>query len=442
MRVTKYSDDIFSPNGDINFITDYHTLGMAIGVKPSTLSYLLRPSREGKRVIDEKVTAVPLKKGRKTYSSHHPLKYVQQRIGYLLLRLQRTLDTDHLWSYKPGFDVYKHIHEVSGAKYFVECDVKKYFDNINTTKIADTLNFLGMQRRGSMLLARYLTVLRMSPSGKPIRTLQQGSKASPYMSNLVGYYYFDRPILQWIEEMKSTYPKAKITYKRYCDNLVMALDGDIPIGLPKEAKQLFIDVILGAKFRYHGLRITPNNHPKKNQKFLGVVLNDKIRIEKEKYEELRATLFNACRTSVDTTASRYFEVNPILKRPQYDAGSRLLRLYKEKFRMVMTGKVANITSINKYDGLALKKLLSAAYYLCDLNFNHTDWTNSSPTVYCTGETLEGEKRFTLHEELFKAVKQYKNKAESVDDYIGRIDSVWTDVIRQKEEETAEVSNSG
>lgn len=442
MQLSNFSENILVPNGDIKFISDYQTLGMSAGIKPQTLSYLLQHKEGGKRVIDEQVYKVPVKKGRMTYGSRPALRYVQSRLGFMLLRLQRTINTDHLWSYKPGFNVYNHIQDVSNSKYFVECDIKKYFDHINTTKIADTLHYLGMGKRGSMLTARYLTVLRQSARGKPIRTLQQGSPASPYMSNLVGYYYLDIPILQWVDEMHKKYPRAKITYRRYCDNLVMALDGEIPMDLPKEAKQMMIDTILGAKFGYHGLRVTPNNHPKKHQKFLGVVLNDKIRIEKEKYEELRAILFNACRKGLDVAAKDYFEKNPIMYKPEYEDPRQLNKVYHQKFKMVMGGKIANITSINKNDGLALKKLLQGAIALDAI------WEEQSQSIY-NGEKLYNVSPSTSTQEtdtvwkieidkrIFPLIKTYKNSSEPLGAYVNRLTAAWSNIVKYAEE-SAEV----
>lgn len=403
MKVTRFTKDVFmSPNGRNAMVHDYQTLGVRTYISPQKLSWVLMKNEDGERNIHSMVKKTPIN-GRMTYMSAPPLRYIQDKMEAMLLEEQNKLPIEHIWSYRPKINIYDLLQKYAGYKYFIQLDIKKFYDNITIKKIASCLSEPehGFTERGATLIARYLTVKRKSLNGSYYEyTLQQGSPASPYMSNIVGYHMFDKHILPWVEQMRKEHPDMKIDYVRYCDNLALFLDGEVPIEVLKGYKDLVHQVITNAKFRYHEYELIPRNHPKRNQKFLGVVLNDKARIENQKFIRIRATLFNACTNGIEDTIDRFFTIHPLQLHDSFQ--EVLLKEIKlKKFNSIMQGRVSNANCVSKKQGLQLQKLLAASKIIAEHKL-HYKWAPSlSPSV-------------------FQIVKSYKNGNEGLLEYKARL----------------------
>lgn len=397
--ITRYSKDLFeSPQSAFGFIDDWYDLGVQIGVKVKTLSYSLKERDNLQKLIRLGDRVV--------YDSAPALKRVQNRLTAFLTQLYDFIDTDHLLGYIKGKDPRKIVREeCTGHSYLVHFDIKGYYDHIRIHHIVDTLKTFGFSHRGAKLIARYC-VVRREIKGKTISTLQQGSPASPILSNLVGYRMFDEALMVWLNDHFSSMPEISFKYMRYSDNVALFLNGEIPIESIQAYKDFVRDHLTQMGFKTHKWVTRPNNHPKQNQKFLGIVLNQIARIEKDKFNRLRATLFNACSKGLSDAAEQYFNSGeaelPTMLESSYTNHAVIKQLMVDKFVQSMNGNIAYIKSINANHALQLKKMLVASQELAS-NYNFVRLP--------TGE---------LAPAVFEIIKDYKEADQTLEHFLGAL----------------------
>lgn len=391
------------------FIDDWYDLAAVIGVQPRTLSYILRNKRQHEPGSPESVYKLWRDGDRVGYYSTKSLKFVQQRMMPLLSSIYSLFAHDHIWSYMQGVRVSEKLAELVKRKYIIKFDIKKYYDNITFAHIKETLMHYGFTERGAKLVTRYLTVKR--PVGRPLTTLQQGSPISPMVSNIVGNYLFDAPLLAWLEDQKAAYPRLDARYHRFSDNFLISLDGEIPMEFIHSLQAKVTEVIRKAGFEYHKWQAVPNNHPKSNQKFLGLVLNHTLRIDKHLLDCWQATLFNACVKGLSPAAVVYWQDNPAwqLEDFSYAFGSEADKWKIEKFLNTMGGKIAYIKNINAGHYKALHKLLNAArllHHVQDLAYVVDDDADITAAYL-----------HKLRPRAFEQIKNYRNDAQDEETFL-------------------------
>jgi hypothetical protein len=387
------------------------------------------------------------RKRRYVYKSDSPLSSIQERIGAILSGIcEKELDETKVVAYMKGVNAAKVFSRNVDKKYQVQFDVKKYYDHVSYRHIKETLMDHGFQRLGAQLVSYLCTVKRTLPkTGQVINTLQQGSAASPAISNLVGYKYIDVPILEWIEGKKGQFPYAEFIYARYSDNVFLWVDypdnKTVPIEVFKEYKQFVKDTLAKNRFWTHHWATIPNNHPKRNQRALGIVLNKRARVDKATLSTWRSTLFNACRCGMDIAARNYwndrgrpFNPDDDEDLPEHIQDERDV----ERFIMVARGMVSYVGSINWEHGLQLDKLLTVAkeLYECHTNRlytgvyktveldNRAEWV--STFKWELDNQLEPKEVYhsrVLAPEALHILKQYKNKTESLENFKEKMCSI-------------------
>lgn len=362
-----------------SFVIDFHTLGIVTNVLPNVYSYLyhhVRSGAEHKKIV--------LKKGRVVYKSSPTLYKAQYGIGTLLGSLVEETAGDWLLSYRKGLNPINALKEFSGSKCMIHFDIKKYFDNIKFEHIVQTLQYFGFSA-GAKLVARYCVL--------PNNRLQQGSAASPAVSNLVGMYLFDSKIMKYLESYEG------ISYVRYCDNIVIfSKDSVLSEEFYNEYKTVCNNILKEAGFNTHKWVKTSNNNPKRNMKWLGVVLNNLMRAETREYDSLRGLLFSLAKASdikwaLLKNGGRLIQnVGGISNRVKGDY------YVINKFIHHLTGKVAYINNINNKQGLCCEKLL--AVIKRRMSFRN-------PYIKDT-------------EDLVRNLKTYKNQSESLEEFVSKV----------------------
>ncbi len=416
MRIRHIDMNFESISGVLGFIDNWYDLSGMLGVQPKTFSYVLMNKKQHPPGSEDSLYRMWRVGDRVGYYSENPLKFIQKRLLLLLRGIYSTIPEEHMdciWAYMKGLVVTKKLEEFENRKYLVKFDIKKYYDTIGYRHVVETLCHFGCTKRGAKLIARYLTVKRPGGKNNPT-TLQQGSCASPMVSNIVGYYYFDKPLLDWFAEQRALYPKLDIRYGRYCDNFGISLDGEIPMEFIRRLRDKAAEIIHSAGFRYHKWSAIPCNHPKSNQFFLGVVVNHRRRIANAVYNAARATLFNTCVLGTSVSVKRYWDENPTAK---FDSAASpmltdVLTVKKEAFFSRMQGKIAYLKHIRSGHYNALRKLLYAAKML--------DCIADMAYVVNTETTLQSWKHFVLDGPVFLAVKKYGDSRQSLDDYLSGI----------------------
>jgi hypothetical protein len=334
------------------------------------------------------------------------LRGIQHRLVPLLDPLLGGLPgSECALAYRKGVSASKELERSSESAMLITCDISKYYDNITLQHIEDVLVELGFTPLGARLVGRYCVV-----RNKNGQTLQQGSPASPALSNLVGYFAFDKPILGWLSEHA---PSAR--YVRYCDNLALFFPEDPPRELTETYVAFVRETCTKSGFKTHSWSFVAYNHPKRNQKFIGIVLNHDARVEMRYIDSLRAMLHFTCLNGIDAAMIKYAGLHDV-----DGGGDRLLRItlicctdtqkkeFRQKFLRILSGHVQYVGRINEVHGLWLRKLYAAVRTLHGEN---------SMTFF--GELYEIP-HGPQNKELREAIHRYKRMDESLDAYIDNL----------------------
>lgn len=411
-----------------SFINDWYDLALHLGVQPYQLSYQKRPGVRNS--MQHKIVLDPKGDRRVVYKSDKSLANIQNRIMGMLLSLEE--DTGHTMdqaiAYRKGVNAVKVISEQTDKKCLIKFDIKKYYDHITVKHLKGALMDLGFTKLGAQLVAYYCVVQRDLGGGRILQTLQQGSPASCCLSNLVGEKYIDKPIMAWIQTKQDEHPGITFKYLRYSDNVAVWVDGEnIPLTLLQEFKGFVKNTLATNRFWTHKWSTIPNSHPKRNQQFLGVILNKIARIDKTRYERLRATLFNACRSGLDTAAANYWDFKG---RNGAAPNERLQEeVDLERFKMVFRGQVSYVGGINEKHKIELTKLLKAADLLSSQNVYamkaDMDITPAmqAPTWAKRIKTISGTPCVvskSLPDEKMQVLKEYKKSHEPVEQFLERL----------------------
>jgi len=362
-------------------IKDWGDLGAALGVKTNVMSWVLheRDNMQKKIRLGE----------REVYKSAGPLHFIQNRLICMLEPMFNKLEgTEGVIAYRKGVTATDVVKNVPHARVLVSCDIRHYYDNVTISHIENCLVQMGMQPLGARLVARYCVVKKGNR-----HTLQQGSPASPVMSNIVGYFYFDRPIKEWLANHKN----VNCTYLRYCDNIALFIHNDPPEEFCLEFKA-FVKLQLKAhgNFRTHKWNTITDRNPVMHQKFLGIIVNAEARAELDAVDSLRAALFNCLRNGFKNEAERYLTMKGVNLKRRFHGDS----LYTENFKSYLRGHINYVNRVSGKQGSMLKKLFAAAEYMQD---------EDNPLI--SGP---------LNDACLCAVKRYRNYNESVNEYLEKI----------------------
>lgn len=356
-------------NSELGLVTDWYSLSALIHVGPYLLTYCLHRGKElrtrinlGKRVV---------------YKSAPPLQFIQSRLAQLFNSIMEGMDgNEDAIAYRPGIAPANVIKELTDYDTLVTTDICKYYDHVHMEHIETALKGCGMQRLGARLVARYCLAGR---------GLQQGSPASPALSNIVGVHYFDRPIRKWLRE---NWPAVEVRYVRYCDNLALFVKNEPPEGFVEAYKEFVKGHMQASGFRTHAWSRINKSHPKRHQAFLGIVLNHNARVERRSIDRLRAIFYTRCTHGNAVLAERLM-VSKGGERPG-DAHEFVNNLgqevLKKKVEATLKGHIAYVRPINSRHGMWLSKLLTAGTVLEEWDEKPMHYTEAGAAlrkVLCT-----------------------------------------------------------
>lgn len=377
---------------DNNFgiVDNFGNLGAILNCPPRILSYVRKYKKE------KRMQTLVVVGDRKTYKSDRQLAAIQKAIkDKIAQKIFNSLeDTKHILAYKKGFDYRKELQDCINNDLQISFDIKKCYDSITYKHIVRMLQYYGFTHRGAKLVAGYCVVER-TVNGHIINTLQQGSACSPIISNLVLNLMIDEPLKAWLNHYIVT-NKLDISYKyyRYSDNVALFIRGNTPLEFLKYYREQYRLLTNSNNIWVHDEYVTKSNHPFRNQRFLGIVLNKVARIDLREFSKLRAILFNCCRNGINIEATKY------LKEKLYELTFNDELPYDiddiiEKFKNIMQGKISYIKNISEKQYNILNKLLKTACILYDYN------NDSGIKIYNEG----------LRKDLFDYIKGTKTDLE-------------------------------
>ena len=388
MKLECYSDAVYTKKGKFAFVHDWYSANLMTGIYPHKFSYM-------KNRVANNLKRIVLKKQRVCYKSSPQLSSMQDKLMTMFVELWETIpeeDRSCVISYIKGLDPRKKVAENAGATCAISFDIRKYYDNIHYYKIVEALNGLGMNKAGAKLLTSYCVVDRSY--------LQQGSSCSPVLSNIVGYHFFDQVIKAYLKE---NYPELNIKYLRYCDNFVLFFHCPVPEDFYAKYKEFIAGITKSAGFNTHKWMKVTNNNPKKNIQWLGIILNDMARVDRKAFDSIRGELFSHLtqRAVRDELFLSKCADDEVLRLEHGWGGVNAAKTpLLKKYMATLRGKISYIKSISEKQGLQLLKL----YTLLDRIV-----VNDESTKFRSLRSDEG----------FDALKTYKHKEETLEEFISK-----------------------
>lgn len=373
-------------------IKDWYDLAALLDIPVNKLTYVLRDvgAHQSKKKVGK----------RTVYSSSHVLAPIQRKLALGLLNdvFEGLPDTEAAIAYRPGISPVKVIKDMTGYDMVITTDIKGYYDHIKYKHVVSVLTRCGFCREGASLIARYCCVHRDT-----FYTLQQGSAASPVLSNIVGHFYIDKPMEGALDILREA--GLEVTYLRYCDNLAFFIKGSASRELTDRFRGKVAEILLEGGFKTHDWRFMTGNHPRCNQQFLGLVLNKKARVARTSTDVLRGALYRACLHGM-SSLNEYAGIRAecTLQKAKYVPGALVKHV-----KASLSGSIAYINSVNEKHGTWLKKLYSVA--------------DEVTPLYVGDDRCSLVQGVMTSPEVRKAVGAYRNGAQSIHAYCENVKRV-------------------
>lgn len=260
------------------------------GLSLSTIKYLAfhrRVSRKSHYHIFE----IPKKSGgkRKISAPKPQLKYFQQWILENILNKISVGETVHGFTEKKSIVTNAEPH--LGKDIIINIDLQDFFPSISYKRVKGLFSKLGYSEQLSTIFALTCTQAHTEEAlldgvkyfiHKGERFLPQGSPASPAISNIIAYKLDKR--------LQGLALKLGFVYTRYADDLTFSTN-EAHEGNVNKLLYFVKQVIKGEDFTVHPdkLHIMRKKH---QQKVTGIVVNEKLNVERQKLRKFRALLRN------------------------------------------------------------------------------------------------------------------------------------------------------
>lgn len=233
----------------------------------------------------KKIT-IPKKSGkvRVLYAPEGSLKAVQTKIRDRIL--DKAPKSPISVAYRSGMCPGDTAKVIAGAPVIIQLDIKDYFPSILQSQVRDYFKSLGYGDYVSNLLGGLLCV----KDGKR-RFVPQGGTASPMLANRIAEMIIDPAV-------ESELPEGW-RYLRYCDNLYIW-----PVTQEAYRSIKHKDLLNNIRksisltgFSTHKGSIVPYY---RRQKLLGLTVNVKANMPRERYKLLRACLYNCSKLGIES----------------------------------------------------------------------------------------------------------------------------------------------
>jgi len=323
-----------SPTDGVPFIFDDFSLALHLGVRCKTIWYCITNKRWMYRTF-----TIPKANG-KLRTIHDPkniLKFIQRRINETILQpfpLQECVG-----AYVPGKGCVHSAAQHAGHAVRVGLDIKDFFPTHHRTWVRNFfMRTYGYSHFVSGLLAELCTAqTKLAKTGDKDRYrhfVPQGSPASPTLCNLMAQEAFDAPLLKLLDG-------TGWVYTRYAD--------DLSLSHPEQQSRETVDALINAVYDLmQRAGYTPHRKKLKvqrqgrQQRMLGMVINEKPNIPQHTYRRFRAILHNCIMDGFYLPALRYGFDPP------------------EAFVSHLQGKISYFLSINEEKAGKLAKMLQTA----------------------------------------------------------------------------------
>jgi len=273
------------------YALDSMTLAHSLGFRNRTITNIVANRKDM-----YKEHFIPKKSGGRR-SIHAPfpmLKFVQKRV------LHRYFDKvpypEHITAYVPGLTTREAVEKHAGKPLLIVMDLKDFFPSTRRKWVREALKEeFNLTKTIADILSDIMTVKMRFPYGERYR-IPQGAPTSGAICNWVAYNRIDKPILKLCEQYG-------MYYTRYADDLAFSCEKR----LDRTETNKFIRAVTAAikaggyRVNRKKLRVTRSG---RQQRLLGMTINEKPNIMRFHYRRLRAQIHNCKVQGFGETATK------------------------------------------------------------------------------------------------------------------------------------------
>ena len=225
-----------------------------------------------------------LNKKRRINAPKGDLKIFQKKFAKIIVEQKRKNVFSH------GYELNKSIKSNAGnhvgKKLIIKLDLKDFFQRIDTIKVANCLKENFSLSTNKSIYFSLLTTYNNS--------LPQGSPSSPVISNYC-LYEMDYEINNYLFD--------GIIYTRYADDLTFSTNYNINYqSMINSIRKITYNH--GMEINNNKIHILPNN---RCQKVTGIVVNDKVNIDRKKIKLIRSILHNILKNGYEQEKKKFYK---------------------------------------------------------------------------------------------------------------------------------------
>lgn len=259
---------------------DDMSLAFHLGIHNRTLWWLMH-SREDLNGKDcgYQIFDIPKRgRGKGRRSIQNPRKRLKAVQRLILSRFLEPFPVgDHVGAYVPGRSCMDTARQHVGRGVILSMDIKDFFPSVKRSMIRRLFLYAGYNHLVSSLLAGLVTYKNFTPQGAP---------TSGLVANLVADMLFDQAIIQRLKKLDRGW-----LYTRYSDDLDISHAKTQPKEVIKEVVRTVTACLGEARFQVNTKKTKVEPYYRQ-QKVLGVVVNEKINLPRYEYNRLRCLVHN------------------------------------------------------------------------------------------------------------------------------------------------------
>ena len=324
----------YQENSGFPIILDIAMLADILGVRKQTVCWLRKEKNQ-----QYKFWTIPKKgkankgKFRKLQEPRDRMMYIQKQIKKKILDPVELLLPDYITGFRKGKKIRDTAEAHTKKKIVVSLDLRHYFNSIKQKHLQEVFkDYFQYPEDVSRFLSELCTYKFFVPEGSP---------TSPSLSNIVGYFYFDK-------EVKKIADEEGFTYTRYADDLTLSTDKEFPreklsdsegneyvkSGIDNVITKIS-DVLKSKGFTLNTRKTKIMRSPAR-QFMLGMVVNEEPNLLRRKRQILKCILYNIKENGIAEEAKKT---------------NRTELQFLEWIR----GQISYFTQVNEIKGVKLKE---------------------------------------------------------------------------------------
>lgn len=285
--------EIFEIPDDGPYIFDDLTLAHALGYRVKIMWWLLHTRNKHYKSFEIKKATGGV---RKIHAPDPIMKNFQTHILNRLLEPLQDQLGEHVGAYRKGKScrdtALLHVRDGAPATH-IHMDIKNFFGSTRRAYVRRYFKQIGYNHYVASLLGTLLTV----PDGKK-NYVPQGNPTSGAITNLIADAWIDSKIMGALSELPGDW-----VYTRYADDMHISVGNDSGAVIQRSMIDNIIkyvdNVVTKAGYRINRKK-TRVQRCHRQQKLLGVVVNDKGHMSREAYDRMKALIHNCFVYGFDT----------------------------------------------------------------------------------------------------------------------------------------------